>query len=271
MASARAIWKGVIRIGRNEVPVRLYSAVSEKSIHFRLLHRTDKQPVKQQMVNPETGEKVEHADIRKAYPITKNTLVILDDEELAGLEPEASRDIEITRFVDPADVDHRWYERAYYLGPDGASPAYFALAAALENRGKEGIARFTMRKKHYVGAIRAEDGYLRLITLRHAEEVIDASSLRPPQGRALDKREIAMAEQLVEALAEEFDPHAFKDEYRERVMELIETKAKGRKPKVVKFRAKKTDEGSLDKALAASLASIGKETTKRRAAGGRGR
>lgn len=256
--AARAIFKGVIRVGKSELPVKLYSAVQDRSIRFRLLHRTDKEPVKQKMVNPETGDQIEYAATKKAFPIARSALVILDKEELEELEPKPSRDIEITRFVDPADIDHRWYERAYYLGPDNSTDAYFALAAALERKKKEGVAQWVMRGKNYIGSLRADEGYLMLIVLRHADEVIDAATLTPPQGRALDKREIAMAEQLVEALTGTFNAADFKDEYRERVMELVETKARGGKPKVTKFRPKASKDDSLDKALAASLAGISK-------------
>jgi DNA end-binding protein Ku len=251
--AARAIWKGEIKIAKTSVPVKLYSAVSPKSVHFRLLHKTDKAPVKQKMVNPETEEEVPRDRIKMAYPLGRGRLVLLEDEELAELDPEPSRDIEITRFVNPADIDHRWYERPYYLGPDGNTAAYFALAAALANKKKEGVARWVMRKKEYIGALVEEEGYLALITLRNAEQVIDAEALKPPAGRALEKKEIAMAGQLIDALAGHFDPSKYRDEYRARVMELVETRAKGGKVQLKVFRPKKTDEDKLANALEASL------------------
>lgn len=254
--AARAIWKGVIHIGPMEVPVKLYSAVQDRSVHFRLLHRRDHAPVQQQMVSSDDGEPVDKTEIRKAYPLDRDRLVKLEPEELQELEPPASRDVQIVQFVDPAEIDHRWYERAYYLGPDGDDEAYFAAAAALERKGLEGVARWVMRKKNYVGALRAEDGYLMLISLRHAEEVIASSSLDAPEGRALDKREIAMGEQLVNALTGEFNPEEFEDTYRTRVMELVETKAAGGKVKVAAFRPKKTQEDALTDALEASLAGV---------------
>lgn len=251
---ARAIWKGTVKIGKAELPVKLYSAVQDRSVHFRLLHKTDHQPVRQKLVNPETGDEIEKEEVHKAFPVGRGRLLMLEKEELETLAPKESRDIEVTRFVDPASIDHRWYERAYYLGPDGDNAGdYFAAAAALERKGKEGVARWTMRKKEYIGALRAEKGYLMLIVLRHAEEVIDASALNPPTGRALQAREIEMAEQLVASLQDTFDPTQFQDEYRARVMELVELKSQGKKPKVVKFRPKKTDEDDLTDALAASL------------------
>ena len=256
--AARAIWKGVIRIGKTKLPVKLYSAVQDHTIHFRLLHRKDKAPVKQQMVNPESGDPVEFKETQKAYPLGRGRLIKLDAEDLGKLEPEESRDIELTRFVDPADIDHRWYERAYYLGPDGNTADYFALAAALEKKKKEGVARWVMRKKEYIGALVPEDGYLTLITLRHADEVIDADALKPPEGRPLLKKEVDMARQLVKALEGSFEPAAYRDEYRERVLELVRAKAKGRRPKVEKFRRPKPAGDQLTGALEASLRSLKK-------------
>jgi DNA end-binding protein Ku len=236
--------------------------VVSRGIHFRLLHKTDKAPVKQQLISAETEEPVEYAEVRKAFPITRGRMVLLEKEELEELEPEDSRDIEVTRFVDPADIDHRLYERPYYLGPDGNMKAYFAAAAALEKKKKEGIARWVMRDREYVGALRVEDGYLMLITMRHAEEIIAADALKPPGGRELQQREVQMAEQLIEALHGPFDPSQYHDEYRARVLDLIEMKAKGKKPKVVAFRPKKVKDDQLANALQASLAK-----TKRKAHG----
>lgn len=257
------MWKGVVHVGTLTVPVKLYSAVKDHTVHFRLLHKTDKQPVRQQLISSATSEPVEYPEVRKAFPITRGRLVMLEKEELEQLEPKDSRDIEITRFVNIGDIDHRWYERAYYLGPDNSAKAYFAAVAALERKKKEGVAKWVMRDRSYVGALRVEQGYLMLITLRHADEIIAADALKPPGGRPLVQREIQMAEQLLEALHDEFDPAQFRDEYRARVMDLIEAKAAGRKPKIVKFRPKADTEDVTD-ALAASLAGMKKK------AGGRG-
>lgn len=268
--AARAIWKGVVKIGTQSVPVKLYSAVVDRKVHFRLLHKTDHEPVRQQLVSADTGETVEYQEVKKAFPLTRGRMVMLDKEELEKLEPEDSRDIEVTRFVNPDEIDHRWYSRAYYLGPDGDAKNYFAAAAALERKKKEGIARWVMRDKEYVGALRAEDGYLMLIVLRHAEEIIAADALQPPQGRELQQREIEMAGQLLQALHGPFDPSQFRDDYRARVMELVETKAAGKKPKVVAFRPKKAKEDKLADTLEASLAGLGGGTAarpKRRARG----
>jgi DNA end-binding protein Ku len=257
--AARAIWKGVVRIGTARVPVKLYSAVTDRTVHFRLLHKTDKQPVKQMLISSENEETVQYEEVRKAYPLTRGRMVAFDEGELEKLKPKESRDIEITRFVNPDEIDPRFYDRAYYLGPDGDAKEYFAAAEALAKKKKEGIARWVMRDRAYVGALKEEDGYLMLITMRHADEIIDAEALKPPAGRPLEKREIEMAEQLLGALHGEFDPSEYRDEYRARVMELIEAKSKGRKPKVEKFRPRRVKkEEELDNILAASLAKVRK-------------
>lgn len=259
--AARAIWKGVVHVGTLEVPVKLYSAVQDRTVHFRLLHKADKQPVKQKLVSSATDDVIDYAEVQKAFPLTRGRMVTLEKEELEKLQPEDSRDISVTRFVDSKDLDHRWYQRAYYLGPDGNTKAYFALAAALERKGKEGIARWVMRDKSYVGSLRAEDGYLMLIVLRHAEEIISADALKPPGGRPLQKKEVEMASQLITALHGEFDPSQYKDEYRARVMELVEAKqAGGGKAKLKVFKPRAVKEDAITDALAASLAATKKRT-----------
>jgi DNA end-binding protein Ku len=261
--AARAIWKGRLRFGSVDVPVKLYSAVQDRSVHFRLLHEKDLEPVKQQMVHPDTGRVVEYEDVRRAFQTEDGDLVMLDDEELAGLEPEDSRDIEITRFVRPEAITHQWYDRPYFLGPDeDDDEAYFALAEALRRQGREGVARWVMRKKEYVGALRVEGGHLMLMTLRHAGEVVPATALDAPGGRALDRREVNMAVQLVSALEDELDMTAYRDEYRDRVVELVEAKAEG---KVLRF--PKSPKKEAQASLADMLAKSVKDAKKRRASG----
>lgn len=253
--AARAIWKGVLEFGGEAVPVKLYSAVESQGVHFRLLHEKDEVPVKQHMVNPESDEVVDHEEIQRGFEVGKGQIVVLDEEELAGLEPKPSRSIELTRFVPEEEIGHAWYDRPYFLGPDGDEDAYFALVDALD--GRAGVARWTMRKKAYLGALRVEGDHLMLITLRNAAEVVDVSSIEAPTGRDLSKKEIAMAGQLIAALEDDFDPAAFRDEYRERVLELVEAKAEGKTVSIRKAKKKK-EPASLEKALRESIAATKK-------------
>lgn len=257
--AARAIWKGVLRFADVEVPVKLYSAVEDRKVHFRLLAGGGKgggerKPVEQRMVEPDSGKTVPAEKIRKGYEAEPGLFVVLDEEDLAEAEPPPSRDVEITRFVPAEAIDPPWYERPYWLGPDGdeAAGPYFALARALEREGREGVARWTMRKKGYLGALRPRDGRLMLVTLRHAGEVIAAADLPAPRGRPLAERELAMARQLVAALEDDFRPEEYRDEHRESLRELIEAKAEGAPIEIKKFRPKAATD-DLDRALAASL------------------
>ena len=255
--AARAMWKAEIHCGESKVPVKLYSAIENRDIHFRLLGRKSKQPVRQAMVNPETGKVVPPEDIRRAYVTDDGDRVILDPEEMSALDPEASRDIELIAFLPPAQIDHRWYDRPYYLGPDGNSGAYFALAEAVDASGLEGLARWVMRGQQYAGALRTYQGYLMLVSLRHAGEVVAVDQLEAPPGPALNPKELAMARQLVGMLESEFDLSSYHDAYRARVVELLETTAQGGKVKRIKPKRKKEidDVGS---ALEASLKAMRK-------------
>jgi DNA end-binding protein Ku len=210
------------------------------------------------MIDPDSGDEVSNEEIKKGFEVEPGTFVILDEKELERLEPKASREIEIKRFLPPAAIPPEFYDRPYYLGPDDDEKSYFALAEALANQNKEGLAHWVMRKQPYVGALRSEGGYLMLFTLRHTEEVVSAKDLPKPTGRAPDKKELAMAKQLVEMLQGEFDPKDYQDEYRERVMEFVEKKAKGHAPRLRLVKNKRQPE-SLGKILSKSIASLKKK------------
>lgn len=251
--AARAMWKAVIQCGKLQVPVKLYSAIEDRNIHFRVLSRKDTQPVRQAMVNPETGETVPHADTRRAYVADNGDRTILDKAELDALDPEPSRDIDIIAFLPSEQIDHRWYDRPYYLGPDGNSAAYFAFTEAIEDSGMEGLAGWVMRGKAYIGALRLHLGYPVLMSLRHAGEVVAVTDLEAPGGAALNPKELDMARQLIGMLAAELDLPSYHDAYRDRVLKLVETKAKGgRRLKLVKTSTKKPGD-DLGSALQASL------------------
>jgi DNA end-binding protein Ku len=210
------------------------------------------------MINPDNGEEVANEDIQKGFEVEPGTFVILNEEELESLEPKANREIEIKQFVPPQAIAPEFYDRPYYLGPDGDQAAYFALAEALRKENREGIAHWVMRKQPYVGALRAEDDYLMLFTLRSPEEVLSAKELPRPAGRAPDKKELSMAKQLVEMLKGEFHPKDYQDEYRQRVMEFVEKKAKGRAPKLRLVKSKRGP-ASLDKILSKSIETLKKK------------
>lgn len=255
--SKRALWKGQIRFDDIEVPVKLYSAVQNKQIQFRLLHRKDHSPVKQKMLNVDTGAIIPFSDALKAFVTDSGDRVLLHKSELDTLAPEPSRDIDILAFLPAHLLDHRWYDQPYYLGPDGSDSAYHALIAALEQSQREGVARWTMRNRCYHGMLRLHQGYPLLITLRHAEEVVPVEALPAPGGKAPDKRELQMARHLIDMLQAPFDPDAYHDQYRESVLRMIETKRKGGKIKAAPKRRKAASTDLVD-ALSASLQQLKK-------------
>lgn len=249
---ARAMWKGRIQLGEHEVPVKMYSAIEPQKVQFRLVHGEELSPVSQKIVRKSDGEEVPSAERLKAYPLPSGVSVILTREDLAKVEPTKSRDIALCRFVPSALLSDQWYDRPYFLGPDGDEEAYFALAQALEQKGVEGIARWVMRNKRYVGSLQAVGGYLMLVTLRRADQVVAVHNVEVPKARQPDAKELKMAEQLVAMLEGDFEPAEWKDEYRERLQSLIEAKSRGETFSVEaprKLRAK----GDLAEALEQSL------------------
>jgi DNA end-binding protein Ku len=255
--AARAIWKGELKLGSTKVPVKLYSGVVDRAVRFHILDEKHLMRVKQHMVTPDEGEEVANEEIRKGYEIEPGRFVVLTEEDLKSIEPEPSREIEISEFVPPSAISPQWYDRPYYLAPDGDQEGYFALVEALQNQNREGIARWVMRNKSYVGALRAENDHLVLFTLRNADEVISASQLPKPAGRAPSQKEMSMAKQLVSLLEGEFNAKDYNDEYRQRVMEFIEKKAKGKAPRLHAVKTKRKP-SSLDSVLAKSIESLKK-------------
>jgi DNA end-binding protein Ku len=245
------MFKANVALGKLRVPVKLYAAVQDRAVHFRMLHADDHVPIRQRMVDV-ADHAVAPEEIRRGYPIDRAMVVLLEDEELRAAEPEPSRDIVVSRFVDEALIDDRWYDRPYYLGPDGDDDGYAALAASLGERGVEGVAHWVMRKHAYVGALRAEGPQLVLIRMRFASEIVAAAELPKAPARKTDAKELALAQQLLDALEAPFDPHAYHDEYQERVRKLALAKAHGKK--LPKARApKRPAVRSLEAALRASL------------------
>lgn len=255
--SIRAMWKGIIHFDAIRVPVKLYGAIEDRNVHFRLLHREDLEPVHQHLVNPETDEVVPNEETRRAYITEAGDRVLLDHAELEALEPAPSRDIEIIGFMPLHVIDHRWYDRPYYLGPDEDSAEFFALADALEAMQVEGLARWVMRNKSYVGALQLYQGYPMLMSLHHTEEVIPMETLTPPKGPPLDQRELSMARQLIEMLESKFEPQEYHDEFRERVLAMLAAKAQGKK--VRKLAPPRRERGmDISQALEASIQQVRK-------------
>ncbi|HMK13367.1 MAG TPA: Ku protein [Acidimicrobiales bacterium] len=227
----RPLWNGSISFGLVTIPVKLYNAVSRKSVSFNQIDTRSNSRIKLKKVSAKDGTDVPDEAIVKGYELTSGNYVLLTQDELDAFEARASKAIEIDEFVDLNEIDPIFYDSAYYLAPDKATvKPYALLMRAMEQSNKVGIARFVMRSKQYVAAIRPRDGYLVLSTMVYADEVVDPASISEIEEAGeveVSERELNMAQQLIESLAAAFDPEQFKDEYREQVLGLIERKAAG--------------------------------------------
>jgi DNA end-binding protein Ku len=228
---ARAIWSGSISFGLLNVPVKLYSAVARRGLSLREIRESDSARIRHRRVAEGTDEEVPYENIIKAFEISKDRYVPLSKDELASLDPKKTRAIEVQDFVDLDEIDPIYFDSPYYLGPaEGAERAYSLLAQAMEASGKVAIARFVFRNKEHLAAIRPGDGVLTLTTMRFADEVVPPSELDdvlPSEKPKVPKREVQMAEQLIDSLTSSFDPSAYRDEYREELLAMIERKAAG--------------------------------------------
>jgi DNA end-binding protein Ku len=227
--ASRPVWSGAISFGLVTIPVKLYTAVREKRLHFRSLHDQDKVPLKQKLICPAHGKEVHPEHIVKGFEIDKDQFVIVHEDELEAAAPKTSRSIEILDFVELEQIDPLYFNRPYYVSPQsqGAKP-YKLLVDAMEKKKKVAIAKVVMHAKEYLVAVRPLDGGLVLETMHFADEVVAAASVPGHEGKTRsDARELKIAEQLVDSLTTDFDPSKYHDDYREAVMKLIEQKAEG--------------------------------------------
>jgi DNA end-binding protein Ku len=229
----RAIWSGSISFGLVNVPVGLYSATHDSTIHFNQFQKGTQSRIRNRRVNERTGKEVDFDDIVLGYEIDDDQYVILTKEELESVEPGKSRTIEITDFVEASDVDPIYYQRSYYLAPqdEAAERPYSLLVQAMQDRERIAIANFVMRDKQYLAAIRPAGKVLILETLYFADEVRDPADVLEdmPRKATFKPRDLDAAEMLLDAMTTTWDPKNYRDTYRDRVMGLIEAKAKGRK------------------------------------------
>jgi len=254
---ARSIWRGAISFGLVNVPVKLYSAVSKKTVRFNQLHEKDNSRINLKRFCAEEDVEVQFDEIVKGYEISPGRYVVITPEELDALDPAKTRTIDIEDFVDLDEIDPLFYEHPYYLAPDtGAEKPYKLLLEALKETNKVAIARVVIRSKEYLTAIRAAGDVLTLETMLFADELIDPDSIDelPDAEVRATEREVDMARQLIDSLATDFDPSKYHDTYRERVLELIERKAQGEEVTVPAAPETPTEVPDLMAALEASLA-----------------
>src|SRR4051794_18062341 len=228
----RAIWSGAISFGLGNVPVKLYSAVSRKTVRFHQLNADTQARIQQKRVDAQTGEEVPYESIVKGYEISPDRYVVIEPAELEGLDPEKTRTIDILDFVEEPEIDPIFYDHPYYLVPGtGAEKAYRLLLEAMEQSGKVAIAKVVIRSKESLVAIRPAGDVLTMSTMLFHDEVVPVERLDelPAADKAskATKRELDMAEQLIGSLTSDFEPEKYRDEYRERVLEMIERKSEG--------------------------------------------
>jgi DNA end-binding protein Ku len=227
----RAMWSGAISFGLVNIPIKLFTAVSRKNVSFNQIDTRTGSRIQYRKVSAADGDDVPNEAIAKGYQLSSGEYVLVGDDELAALDPEATRTIDIEQFVDLAEIDPLFYDAAYYVAPDkGASKPYALLSRAMEEQGKVAIARLVMRTKQYLAALRPKDGMLVMSTMVYADEVNDPAQLdgvEDVHDVDVSERELRMAEQLVESLTEPFEPERYEDTYRNQVLELINRKAAG--------------------------------------------
>jgi DNA end-binding protein Ku len=252
----RAIWSGSISFGLVNVPVRMYSAIAEHKLHFHWIHEKDESPIGYQKICKLEDEPVPEDEVVKAFEFEPGEYVFMEDEDFEAARVEGYKTIEITDFVPYEQIDPIYFARTYYVGPqESGEKVYTLLARAMEESGLAAIAKFVMRDRQNLGALRVRDGVIALEQMYFADEIRPLDEIKPAKGR-LSKEELAMAEQLIDNFAGDFKPEKYKDTYRDALCEIIKAKRKGKDV----HRAPEREEAAppdLIEALRASIAAAG--------------
>jgi DNA end-binding protein Ku len=260
---ARAIWSGAISFGLVNVPVKLYAATSPKTVRFHQLSAKTGGRIRQKRVDSTTGDEVPYEDIVKGYEITPDRYVVITPEELDSLDVKATKTIDVEDFVDLADIDPIYFDHAYYVAPaTGGAKAYRLLLEAMRESGKVALARIVLRSKQQLCALRPAGDVLTLSTMLFGDEVLAPDRLDELDSVAeseASERELTMARQLIDSLSSDFEPGKYRDEYRDRVMALIERKAGGEEITVTPVAEEAEPAPDLMAALEASLAAVQKD------------
>lgn len=252
----RAMWKGSIAFGLVNIPVELYSAVRDHRPKFRLLHAKDESPVHYERVCQSEGKPVGWEDLVKGYEYEKGQFVVLTKDDFKTAALEKTKTLDILDFVDPAEIDERYFETPYYLQPSkGADRSYALLREAIRESKKVGIAKIILRESQHLAAVEVIGDALVLTMMRFSDELADLNDFKFPSSDGIRQAELKMAIQLVENLSAKWEPEKYTDEYVENLMRVIQAKLKGRKPKLVeRDTPQSADVVDLMERLRASLA-----------------
>jgi DNA end-binding protein Ku len=257
---ARAIWSGAISFGLVNVPIKLYSATSPKTVRFHQLSGKTGARIKQKRVDPTTGDEVAYEDIVKGYELSPDKYVLIEPEELEALDPKATKTIDIEEFVDESDIDPIYYDHSYYIAPtQGGAKAYRLLLEAMREAEKVAVGRVVIRTRQQLCALRPTGDVMTMSTMLFGDEVVSPDridELDAVEEAEASKRELTMAQQLIDSLSADFDPGRFRDEYRDRVLDLIERKAAGEEIAVQPEAEDTAAAPDLMAALEASLAEV---------------
>jgi len=276
---AASVWSGYLTFGLISMPVRLFSGARSQSISFNMLHRTDQSRLKQQYVCQADGQVVERSEIVKGYEFRKDEYIVIEPDEIKKIEPQTAKTMEILEFVKESEVDPVYFDASYYMLPEDAGRRPYALLTkALEESEYVAIAKLTMHNREYTVFLRPHSGGMMLHTMYYAEEVKQVEGFGPPDVELKDA-EVKIAHQLINALADKWDPEKYHDNFQENLKKLIETKLEGGKVVEIDKPKKLAPVVDLMAALKQSLADMeGKKkpaaTTKEEpvaAAGGRSR
>ncbi|MET0147168.1 MAG: Ku protein [Ilumatobacteraceae bacterium] len=228
---ARPVWRGTISFGLVNVPVKAFTAVRDHDVHFHQLEKESGSRIRNKKVSEKSGREVDSDDIEMGFELKKGRYVTFDKDELRDLKPASTRAVEVTDFVEIDDIDPIFYERTYWLAPDGDQPrsSYQLLLAAMEAGGRVGIGSVVMRNKQYLTAIRPLDGALAMSTMRFADEVVPRAEIEDLPRRAKpDAKALKMASQLLEAMATDWKPSRYHDTYTEELKARISARGAGK-------------------------------------------
>jgi DNA end-binding protein Ku len=224
----RAIWSGALSFGLVNVPVKLFTAVTQKEVRFHMLHEKDGARIRMKRFCSAEDREVPYEEIVRGFEVGKDRYVVVTDEELEAASPKATRTIEIRDFVELSEIDPIYYESTYYLVPDKtAAKAYRLLLEAMRRSGKVAIASFVLRTRESLCCVRPIEDALAISTMSRADEVVPVSALELPPAHDPSARELQMAEQLVQSLSAPFEPERYPDVHRERILAVVERKAAG--------------------------------------------
>lgn len=260
----RVVWKGAVAFGLVHIPVRLFTAVHDKSIRFHLMSADGSCRLRRKLVCPESGEEYAFDQTGRGFEVAPGQYVLLKDEEIAALQPEGGHTIEIEDFVDLGEIDPVYFDSTYYVGPgEGGGRAYHLMVEALERSQRVGLGRFVMRTRQYLAAVRPRDGTLVLSTMHWPDEVASLEEVVAKPTEKVDERQVKLAIELVDRLTRPFEPERYRDTHREQVAALIERKAEGEQIPVAAEPEPAAPVADLMEALRQSLHQVGERKTEK--------